>query len=148
MWIAGEDEWWFEARDDDRIDLLPEKKRYEPGEKAKFQVRMPFRKATALITIEREGVGEAFVKELSGKQPVIEIPVKGNYAPNVFVSVLVVRGRVGGVQPTATVDLGRPAYKLGIAEINVGWKAHELKVKVSTDRPNTKCGKKQRCRYP
>jgi alpha-2-macroglobulin len=39
------------------------------------------------------------------------------------------------VQPTATVDLGRPAYKLGIAEINVGWKTHELKVKVSADRP-------------
>ncbi len=134
MWIAGEDEWWFEARDDDRIDLLPERKRYEPGQKAKLQVRMPFRKATALITVEREGVGEAFVRELSGKQPVIEIPVKSSYAPNVFVSVLVIRGRAGGIQPTATVDLGRPAYKLGIAELNVGWKAHELKVKVSTDR--------------
>ncbi len=32
------------------------------------------------------------------------------------------------------VDLGRPAYKLGIAEINVGWKEHELKVTVSSDR--------------
>ena len=32
------------------------------------------------------------------------------------------------------VDLGKPAYKLGIAEINVGWKAHELKVSVSSDR--------------
>jgi uncharacterized protein YfaS (alpha-2-macroglobulin family) len=60
--------------------------------------------------------------------------VKGNWAPNVFVSVLAVRGRVSGVQPTATVDLGRPAFRLGIAEIRVGWKAHELKVNVSTDR--------------
>ena len=32
------------------------------------------------------------------------------------------------------VDLGKPAYKLGIAEINVGWKEHELKVNVSSDR--------------
>jgi alpha-2-macroglobulin len=133
-WIAGGDEWWFAARDDDRIDLLPEKKRYEPGQKARFQVRMPFRKGTALISIEREGVGETFVKEISGKEPVIEIPVKGSYAPNIFVSVLVVRGRIGGTKPTATVDLGRPAYKLGISEINVGWNTHELKVKVSADR--------------
>ena len=44
--------------------------------------------------------------------------------------MLAVRGRVGDVQPTATVDLGRPAYKLGIAEINVKWQAHELKVRV------------------
>jgi alpha-2-macroglobulin len=142
LWIAGKDEWWFEAKDDDRIDVLPEKKHYEPGEKAKLQVRMPFRKATALVTIEREGVGEAFVKELSGKEPVIEIPVKSNYSPNIFVSVLVVRGRVGNVQPTAIVDLGKPAFKLGISEINVGWKAHELKVKVDAEHPQYKVREK------
>lgn len=134
VWISGEGEWWFNASDNDRIDILPEKRRYEPGETAKFQVRMPFREANALITIEREGIIEASIKKLSGKEPVIEIPVKENYAPNVFVSVLVVRGRVGGIQPTALVDLGKPAYKLGIAEINIGWRAHELKVKVSTDK--------------
>ncbi len=64
----------------------------------------------------------------------IEVPIKGTYAPNVYVSALVVRGRVAGVKPTAMVDLGKPAYKLGIAEINVGWKEHELKVNVSSDR--------------
>jgi uncharacterized protein YfaS (alpha-2-macroglobulin family) len=31
--------------------------------------------------------------------------------------------------------LGRPAYKLGSAEISVGWRTHELKVKVSPERP-------------
>jgi hypothetical protein len=116
------------------MDVLPESRRYEPGEKARFQVRMPFRKATALITVEREGVGETYIKELSGKEPVIELPVKGNWAPNVFVSVLAVRGRANEVRPTATVDLGRPAFRLGIAEIQVGWKSHELKVNVTTDR--------------
>ncbi len=117
------------------MDVIPEAKRYEPGDKARFQIRMPFRKATALITVEREGVGESFVKELSGKEPVIELPVKGSWAPNVFISVLAVRGRVSDVQPTATVDLGRPAFRLGIAEIQVGWKTHELKVNVAADRP-------------
>jgi hypothetical protein len=134
IWVAEKDDWWFTAGDHDRIDLLPEKKRYEPGETAVFQVRMPFREATVLITAEREGVMESWVRKISGKKPVIELPVKGNYAPNVFVSVLPVRGRVAEVKPTALVDLGRPAYKLGIAEINVGWKEHELKVDVSPDR--------------
>jgi hypothetical protein len=134
VWIAGKDEWWFEVGDHDRIDLLPEKKRYEPGEKAIFQVRMPFRSAVALITVEREGVMEAWVKKISGKKPVIEVPIKGSYAPNVFVSALVVRGRLPWIKPTAMIDLGKPAYKLGIAEINVGWKDHELKVIVSSDR--------------
>jgi hypothetical protein len=134
VWVAGSKDWWFAATDSDRMDLIPETKHYEPGDKARFQVRMPFRKATALITVEREGVGETFIKELSGKEPVIELPVKGSWAPNVFISVLAVRGRVNDAQPTATVDLGRPAFRLGIAEIQVGWKAHELKVRVNTDR--------------
>ncbi|TAL25990.1 MAG: alpha-2-macroglobulin [Nitrospirae bacterium] len=131
VWIAGKGEWWFDVSDSDRIDLLPEKKKYEPGDTAKFQVRMPFRKARALVTVEREGIIEVYIKKLSGKSPVIEIPIKSNYAPNVFVSAFVIRGRVSGIQPAAIVDLGKPAYKLGITEINVGWKAHELKVEVS-----------------
>ncbi|MBM4312550.1 MAG: alpha-2-macroglobulin [Deltaproteobacteria bacterium] len=134
VWVAENSDWWFRLTDNDRIDLLPEKKRYEPGETARFQVRMPFRRATALVTIEREGVVETFVKELSGEEPVIEIPVKKSYAPNIYVSALCVRGRVAGVQPTATVDLGKPAFKLGIAEIKVGWRAHELKVSVTTEK--------------
>ncbi|HEU5283382.1 MAG TPA: MG2 domain-containing protein, partial [Burkholderiales bacterium] len=114
-WVAGSGEWWFDVSNDDRMDVLPERKRYEPGDKAVFQVRMPFRKAKALVTVEREGVMDAFVLELSGKAPVVEVPVRWNHAPNVFVSVLAVRGRVGGVQPTALVDLGKPAFKMGVA---------------------------------
>jgi len=101
VWVAGSGEWWFDASNDDRMDVLPQQKQYEPGDKAVFQVRMPFRKATALVTVEREGVIEAFVTELSGKSPVVEVNMRGNYAPNVFVSVLAVRGRVGDVQPHA-----------------------------------------------
>jgi alpha-2-macroglobulin len=133
VWVAGSEDWWFEARDSDRMDVIPERKRYEPGETAVFQVRMPFREATALITVEREGLLETFVQPLTGKAPVIRLPLRGHYAPNVFVSVLAVRGRVAGVQPTALVDLGKPAFRLGIAEISVGWRAHELKVNVRTE---------------
>jgi uncharacterized protein YfaS (alpha-2-macroglobulin family) len=135
VWVAGSEEWWFGVADSDRMDLLPEKRRYEPGETARLQVRMPFREATALVAVERDGaIVEASVVQLAGKEPVVEVPVRETYAPNTFVSVLAVRGRVGGVQPTALVDLGRPAFKLGVAEIRVGWRAHELKVRVSPGR--------------
>ena len=135
VWMVGpEAQWWFDVSDSDRIDLLPERRRYEPNETARLQVRMPFREATALVTVEREGVLDAWVRPVSGSEPGVEVPLRGVYAPNVFVSVLVVRGRVGGIQPTAMVDLGRPAFKLGIAEIRVGWRAHELTVKVTSGR--------------
>jgi hypothetical protein len=135
IWVAGSAQQWFDVRESDRMDLLPERKRYEPGQTARLQVGMPFREATALVTVEREGILEATVVSLSGKDPVVTLPVRGAYAPNVFVSVLAVRGRVGGVQPTAMVDLGRPAFKLGMAEIRVGWRAHEVKVKVEPEKP-------------
>jgi hypothetical protein len=134
LWIPGKDDFWSEARNDDRIDILPDKKQWEPGEQARFQVKMPFREATALITVEREGVLEAYIRKLSRVEPFVEIPVKENYAPNVFLSALVVRGRVPGTRPTATFDPGKPAYKLGLTEIRVGWKAHELKVEVLPDK--------------
>lgn len=135
VWVAGTEEWWFDGPESDRIDVLPEQRRYEPGERARLQVRTPFREATALVAVERDGgVLHTAVVSLSGKEPVVEIPIEENYAPNVFVSVLVVRGRVGEVQPTALVDLGKPAFKLGVAELRVGWKMPELKVTVAAER--------------
>jgi hypothetical protein len=35
-------------------------------------------------------------------------------------------GRIGDVAPTAMLDLAKPAYKMGLAEVRVGWAAHEL----------------------
>lgn len=151
LWIAGEDDTWFEGGSTDRIDLIPERQEYQPGETARFQVRMPFRQATALVTVEREGVAEHFVTALNGKSPTVEVPMLGQHAPNAYVSVLAVRGRVTaqdawwsrlaehlhlpGVPetaplPSALVDLGKPAYRLGNAEVRVGWQAHRLDVRV------------------
>ena len=93
---------------------------------------MPFRSATALVTVEREGVLDSFVVPLSAQSPTIRLPIKPNYAPNVVISVLAVRGRVGEPAPTALIDLGKPAYKLGVASLRVGERGHALKVDVST----------------
>src|SRR4029450_10478379 len=97
----------------DRSGLLPEKKRYEPGETAKFQLRMPFRKATVLVTVEREGVIDQKVVELDGASPVIELPIAGNYGPNVYVSALAVRGRVDPEVPGPYAWLRRMLYRIG-----------------------------------
>ncbi|HEV2443205.1 MAG TPA: MG2 domain-containing protein, partial [Steroidobacteraceae bacterium] len=140
MWVFDGDGWWFGGTSGDRMDVLPEKKEYQAGDTARFQVRMPFREATALVTVEREGVMRSFVTNLRGKAPIIELPIEDADAPNVFVSVLAVRGRVAHAEPgiarsqkeevTALVDLTKPAYRLGIAQIRVGWRPHRLDVRV------------------
>jgi uncharacterized protein YfaS (alpha-2-macroglobulin family) len=144
IWVAGTDDWWFGGTTADRMDVLPEKQEYEAGDVARFQVRMPFRTARALVTVEREGVIRSFITTLSGREPVVKVPIEKTDAPNVYVSVLALRGRVtSGLwrkvdetkEVTALVDLNKPAYRLGVAQIRVGWKPHRLDVKVSTDRP-------------
>ncbi|MFZ4535126.1 alpha-2-macroglobulin family protein [Propionivibrio sp.] len=157
-WVTGGGDLWFTAGNQDRIDVIPEKRSYAPGETARFQVRTPFREATALVSVEAGGIIETQVVPLSRFKPVIELPVKGEWGPNVFVSVLVVRGRVeplkwyslftwgwreptawfkewwNPLQPTAMVDLAKPAYKLGLATIEVGVEAFKLKVEVTPEK--------------
>ncbi|MBO9712373.1 MG2 domain-containing protein [Sphingomonas sp.] len=155
VWLVGDDAWWFGGDNGDRMDVIPEKQEYKSGETARFQVRMPFQAATALVTVEREGVLSSFVTTLSGKDPVIEVPMDGAYAPDCYVSVMAVRGRVAGwsqwtadlardwgipffskegASETATVDLAKPSYRIGVAKVKVGWDAHRLGVTVKADK--------------
>ncbi len=78
----------------DRMDLLPEETRYSTGQTARFQVRMPFREAAALVTVEREGVLHTEVVTLKGGEPVLQLPVQAGKGTNVYVSVLALRGRL------------------------------------------------------
>jgi uncharacterized protein YfaS (alpha-2-macroglobulin family) len=162
VYVTRQGELWFGGENHDRMDVLPEKKSYHPGETAVFQVRMPFRFATALVSIEREGIIETQVVQLSGQDPTVRLQVKEGWGPNVYVSVLALRGRLREVPwysfftwgfkaprewwtsfwyegreyvaPTALVDLSKPAFRLGLAEIRVGSKAHQLDVRVKADK--------------
>ncbi len=139
VWVSDGTDWWLSGTgNSDRIDVIPERRKYEAGETARFQVRMPFREATVLVSVEREGVIEYFVKKVSGKEPVFELPVKSNYTPNVYVSVFAVRGRIGDEKPGFLFDPGKPAYKFGLSKIRVGWKPNTLNVEVKADRQTYK----------
>ncbi|MGZ9059910.1 MAG: alpha-2-macroglobulin, partial [Burkholderiaceae bacterium] len=166
VYVAGSDDGWFEAGQSDRIDLIADKRSYEPGETARYEVRMPYRTATVLISVEREGVLDTKVVTIDSKSPYIEVPMLGHYGPNAYVSALIVRGRIDpevpgrfawlrrmiyraakfiglvdevpverDTRPTALVDLTKPSYRLGIAQVKVGWKAYELRVKVEPEKP-------------
>lgn len=143
QWVikAGEQA-WFGSDDNDRADLIPFKKKYEPGEVAELQLRTPFPNAKVLVTVERDTVLYSEVVDVSGDRPVIRVPIKKEYAPNVVVSAFAIRGRLSDPKPTALVDLGKPAFKLGMANIKVGWKENTLKVTVNTDRKTYKVREK------
>ncbi len=100
-WIANDEPAWFAQDDDDRIELVPERREVEPGQRVRVQVRMPFARATALVTVEREGIVATRIVELTAQDPVFEISVPpahdaraAAWSPNVVVSALLLRGRV------------------------------------------------------
>ena len=95
--VSAQGDLWFAQSNDDRIDVLPGKQSYEPGDTAILQVRMPFREATALVAVEREGVLDARVVTLRGDDPNIELKIEPDWGPNVYVSVLALRGRIRDV---------------------------------------------------
>lgn len=143
QWIVqpGESQ-WFGSDDHDRADLIPFKRTYEAGETAEFQLRTPFPEAKVLVTVERDSVLHSEVVDVRGERPVIRLPIKKEYAPNVVVSAFAIRGRLNEPKPTALIDLGKPAFKLGMASIKVGWKENTLKVTVKTDRKTYKAREK------
>jgi uncharacterized protein YfaS (alpha-2-macroglobulin family) len=172
VWLSGRGEMWFEQDNDDRIDVLPEKHEVEPGETVRLQVRMPFREATALVAVEREGVIDSRVVTLRGREPVVEVAVpKGvaSWAPNVVVSVLVLRGRLRDAPwhsffswgwrepfewwrafryegrdyraPTALVDLSKPSFKFGAAMLKVGLAEYAVRETVKTKVSVTRDGR-------
>ncbi|HEX6851882.1 MAG TPA: MG2 domain-containing protein [Candidatus Polarisedimenticolaceae bacterium] len=118
---------WRRDREN-RIEIVAEKQVYAPGETARLLVKSPWEKAHALVTIERAGVIEARLQTLEGTMPVVEIPVLDAYAPNVFVSVVLMRGRVEASASAEAIDPGRPQYRIGYAEITVPPQGRRLAV--------------------
>lgn len=164
VWVTGGDELWFGGESADRIDLIPDKRSYAPGDVAEFQVRMPFRQATALLAVEREGVLAMQVVELEGKDPTIRLGIRPEWGPNVYVSVLALRGRLrqtswhsffswgwqrptqwykafrssdqGYAAPTPFIDLAKPAFRHGVAEVQVSDVNDQLLVDVAPEKPS------------
>lgn len=124
----------WERYDHNRIDLEPERRTYKPGDTAKILIKSPWERATALLTIEREGVRQHRRFDLTSTQDTIDVPITAGDIPNVFVSVLLVRGRTSQDVGADGSDPGRPAFRLGYVELAVDDETKRLDVKVSADR--------------
>ena len=132
--------------DHNRIDLVPERKTYKPGETARIMIQSPWEQATALVTTEREGIKSHRQFALTSTQQSISVPITEAEIPNVFVSVLLVKGRTkvattesapGGPAPGDTADTsdpGKPSFRLGYVELKVEDASKRLTVNVSANK--------------
>jgi uncharacterized protein YfaS (alpha-2-macroglobulin family) len=124
----------WERYDHNRINLEPEKKTWKPGDRARVMIQSPWESATALLTVEREGVRRYERFALTSTQQTVEVPIAEDDIPNLYVSVLLIRGRTSTDPGTDGSDPGKPAFRLGYTELKVEDATRRLSVDVRADR--------------
>jgi uncharacterized protein YfaS (alpha-2-macroglobulin family) len=128
FYAVGGNEFPWAMEDGNRMNLQPEKTTLKPGEDAVIVVKTPIA-GTALVTVERNKLHRQFVTELTLDNPIIRIPLGENEFPNVFVSVIVIRGSAA-----STKQHKMPEYRVGYCALKVESDAKELKLAVKPDR--------------
>ena len=141
FYVLGKDYVAWERGDDDRIELEKDKKFYKPGDVATILIKSPFERATAFVSIEREGILDHFYTEVTGSTPSITVPIEEKYIPNIYVSVMLIQGRTGdGVFSDTGEDIAKPAFKLGYVNLPVNSGHKKLAVEITTDKDSYKPG--------
>jgi len=127
VWVSAPDADDFVAwprADNDRIELVADKPLYAPGDTAKILVPSPFEgSVNALFTLERGGVIESRFITLTGNSETLEISITAEHIPNIFVSVVIVKG-VDKTNPT-------PAIRVGLVQLAVDTSQKALHVGIT-----------------
>ena len=114
----------WEVANNDRLKLVADKPLYQVGDTAKVLVPHPFQgPVEALVTVERGSILDVRRMTLTGNSEVLEVPITEDYAPDVFVSVVIVKGMDDAASRS---DLG--LFKVGLAELKVDPSIKEIKL--------------------
>ncbi|MEK7219008.1 MAG: Ig-like domain-containing protein, partial [Patescibacteria group bacterium] len=139
----------------DRFDVIPDKQEYKPGDTAALLLKSPYqgKGVKALVTVEREGILSKQVVDIESNAQTIRIPVTEKLIPNAYVSVVVIKPRVGetfnenppspaGYGRAGGLDTGAPAFKIGYAKLSVDVSGRKLAIDVQTDKQRYGPGEK------
>ncbi len=132
LYVTGEGFVAWQRNDTQRIELVPDKPRYDVGDVAKVLVKSPYPKARALFTVEREGVLERRIVDLEGSTQTVDVPVTDAMVPNVFVGVLVL--------PAGQKEAPDAAVHVGYVKLAVERSARRLSVDVRPEREDYRPG--------
>lgn len=143
LWVGGDDYVAWEREDTDEISLVADASTYRAGQKAKVLVQSPYEEAQALITLESDSILHTWVQELRGSAPIIEVPLSAKYAPNAYLSVILLQGRQGRLELSAAgLDVGRPSFKFGYLNLKIENPQARLQLKVQSDKETYKPGER------
>ncbi len=124
---AEEPSWsWYDVI---RIDLIPDQSSYQLGDTAKVLVRTPVF-GSALFTTERGGVRSTQTININKHETVLEVPIQDGDAPNIFASLLIIRGSDDSPHIHTSAD-----YRLGYCRLKVNDPGSHLDITLNTGEP-------------
>ncbi|MBN1647691.1 MAG: hypothetical protein JW874_06650 [Spirochaetales bacterium] len=118
----------------DKIDLVPDRLKYSPGDTARIFVKSPLPAGEYMLSIEREGILEEKIIRIEGSSEIIEIPVKEEYVPVMYVALCSSSERKEAPESMYGEDLGKPRGYFGMASFLVSTEPKELKVEILPDK--------------
>jgi alpha-2-macroglobulin len=135
LYVEGENEVAWDFRNAAQIDLVPDKPEYHPGETARILVKSPY-SGEAIVNVARgTEILRSERRTLNGNTPTIEIPVVATDAPNVYVSVILIRGSTA-----STRKIKVPEFRYGVANLTVVDSATKLRIGITTSKPTFEPG--------
>jgi uncharacterized protein YfaS (alpha-2-macroglobulin family) len=127
LWVSSGEYISWRRESHDRIELIPDKKSYTPGEVAKILIPSPYQgEVKALLTIERGHIMSHQLLTLRSNSELLEIPILSEYTPNIYVSVVIVKGQ-DETNPLAS-------FKVGYASLPVSTLEKELQITITPDK--------------
>ncbi len=140
LYITGSDYVGWNREDNDNIQIVADKESYEIGEEVALLIKNPYETVDAIITLERFGILKKFRKTLSGGAQTVKINLDSkDYAPGFYVAVQLIKGRVSE-KIEGGVDLGKPSFKTGFAQIKVINPDTVLDIDAKTDKTDYEPG--------
>ena len=140
IFVYGEGQAFWKKTDDDLLVLKQDKNSYKPGKTARISIESPYEEALALVTVEREGILDAWITPVKGGADYIEVPIKPSYLPNVYVGVTLVRGRSAEPVNEKGLDLGKPQGKVGYVNLTVQPDSKQIKPVVKANKTDYRPG--------
>ncbi|MBN1936595.1 MAG: Ig-like domain-containing protein, partial [Anaerolineae bacterium] len=130
MWVSSSKWISWRRENNDRIELIADKKEYNVGDVAEILVPSPFQgPVKALVTIERGGILDAQVITLETNSDIVRIPILEAHVPNIFVSVVIVKGMDESNELSS--------FKVGYIALPVSTDTKVLNITLTPDRDMT-----------
>ena len=143
-WATGKTQTRWPPGPGHQLDITPEKMRYRAGEQLRILVKNPYPGASALVTVERNGVLDYKTVRLDDDLSVITLLVKKEYLPGFYVSVVLMNPARNRPAANRKSTAAIPAFRIGYARIEVEDRYRRLVIKIDTDKKTYRPGEQAR----